>query len=60
MENLQQFIDNVRTMRKWQKEYFKTRSSEALRWSKDMERRVDADLKAIDEEIQTKNNPQLF
>lgn len=60
MEHTQQLIALVRDMRKWQKEYFKTRSPEALRWSKDMERRVDAELKAFDEKESKKYNPQLF
>lgn len=44
----------VREMRKFQKEYFRTRTGEALRLAKDAEKRVDAILSDIDRE----NEPQ--
>lgn len=43
-----QFRDLVRDMRAAQREYFKTRSHFALQRSKELERQVDAELKADD------------
>ena len=58
--NKDQFIEDVRLMRKYQKDYFKTRSSEALRYAKNMEKRIDAALEKMDKEQVDKSNPQLF
>lgn len=43
-ERAKAFFDLVSDMRKAQKEYFKTRSSQALTKSKDLERKVDAEI----------------
>ena len=43
-ERAKAFFDLVSYMRKAQKEYFKTRSSQALTKSKDLERQVDAEI----------------
>lgn len=39
-----ELIDEVRKMRHWQAEYFKGKDHTALRYAKDFERRVDAEL----------------
>jgi hypothetical protein len=57
---MDQFINEVRLMRKWQREYFKTRSPEALRYAKSYEKRVDEALERIEQEKERKNNPRLF
>lgn len=51
------FFDLVSEMRKAQKEYFKTRSSESLTRSKDLERQVDKEIQRVNEILQ---NPKLF
>lgn len=48
-----EFIDLVARMREAQKEYFRTRTQEALRHSKDLEAKVD-------HVISTRNNLTLF
>jgi hypothetical protein len=58
--NMDQFVNEVRLMRKWQREYFRTRSSEALRYAKGQEKRVDEALERIEQEKEKKNNPKLF
>ncbi|WP_161598183.1 hypothetical protein [Maribacter flavus] len=40
-ENESELVQTVAKMRKWQKEYFKTRDKEALKNSKYWEKRVD-------------------
>lgn len=55
-EDMPEFIALVRSMRQAQRNYFKTRSSEALNRSKDLERKVDAALRAASEA----EKPNLF
>lgn len=50
--NLSEFIDLVQEMRFNQKRYFSTRNPEALKRSKELEKKVD-------EIIYSKKNPQL-
>ena len=42
--NAKQFFDRVTIMRKYQKEYFRTRSQAALRLSKAEENEIDAEI----------------
>lgn len=44
---MKEFIELVREMRAAQKEYFKTRSKDALNSSKELERKVDDELQSI-------------
>ena len=53
-----QFRDLVRRMREAQREYFRTRSHFALQRSKELERQVDAELKA--DKPATPKQPTLF
>lgn len=48
-ERARAFFDLVIEMRKAQKEYFKTRSSESLTRSKDLERQVDKEIQRANE-----------
>ena len=41
------FFDLVSEMRSSQKEYFKTRSSKSLQKSKELERKVDAEIERV-------------
>lgn len=54
----QQFRDLVREMRDAQREYFKTRSHFVLARSKELERKVDEDLKGDRRPV--KQDPKLF
>mgnify|MGYP006326833693 FL=1 len=51
-----QFFKLVEELRKYQKEYFKTRSKEALQQSKALEKRVDDEILRVNE-IMKKKNP---
>lgn len=42
--NAKQFFDRVTIMRKYQKEYFRTRSQAALKLSKALELEIDAEI----------------
>lgn len=55
-EDLPEFVALVRSMREAQRDYFKTRSGEALSRSKELERKVDAALRAAAEA----EKPNLF
>lgn len=50
---MKEFIELVREMRNAQKEYFKTRSKDVLNRSKELERKVDAELQSINNAQQT-------
>lgn len=56
-ERARAFFDLVIEMRKAQKEYFKTRSSESLTRSKDLERQVDKEIQRANEILQ---NPKFL
>lgn len=45
--NAKQFFDRVTIMRKYQKEYFRTRSQAALRLSKALELEIDAEITRV-------------
>ena len=45
--NPRQFFDLVADMRSSQKEYFRTRSSQSLQKSKELERKVDAEIERV-------------
>lgn len=45
--NAKQFFDLVSEMRSSQKEYFKTRSSQSLQKSKELEKKVDAEIERV-------------
>ena len=45
--NAKQFFDSVTIMRKYQKEYFRTRSQAALKLSKAVEREIDAEITRV-------------
>ena len=46
-ETMKEFIELVREMRAAQKEYFSKRSKDVLNRSKELERKVDAELQSI-------------
>lgn len=50
---MKEFIALVLEMRAAQKEYFKTRSKDVLNRSKELERKVDAELQNINDKQQT-------
>lgn len=45
--NARQFFDLTASMRKAQKEYFKTRSRDALNRSKELEKRIDDEIERV-------------
>ena len=51
-ENKNEFKTLVKDMRRWQQNYFRNRDKEALKRSKELEARVDAELHKLD-------NPEL-
>lgn len=53
------FFELVAQMRHHQKEYFKTKSADSLRYSKDLERKVDAEILRVNRIINEQNNPRL-
>lgn len=55
-----EFIENVREMRRWQKEYFKTRDYKVLAKAKNYEKSVDEMLKYIEAERHEGVNQSLF
>jgi hypothetical protein len=55
-----QFFKLVKAMREAQKEYFSTRSQQALQKSKELEKRVDASIKRGDDYLQQQLQPSLF
>lgn len=54
------FFKLVATMRDKQKEYFRTRSQSALRESKALEKRVDDEIKRVENVLQERREPNLF
>ena len=55
-----EFAELVEKMREAQKEYFRIRTSEALRISKQYEKQVDEQLKARRERLRQEIQPDLF
>lgn len=54
------FYKLVVALRNKQKEYFKTRSQSALRESKALEKRVDDEIKRVEDILKSKTEPTLF
>lgn len=52
------FFTKVALMRKAQKEYFKTRSSSALRNSKALETEIDKEIERVNNIISTQDKPK--
>ena len=50
----------VATLRDKQKEYFRTRSQSALRESEALEKRVDDEIKRVEQILNDKREPKLF
>lgn len=55
-----QFFDEVVKLRALQKNYFHTRSSDALRASKRQEKLIDDEIERVNKIIRNRNNPNLF
>lgn len=60
--NARQFFDRVVQLRKFQKEYFATRSKDALRQSIALEKEIDAEIERVQSVISDKpvEPPNLF
>ena len=54
------FFKLVAALRDKQKEYFRTRSQSALRESKALEKRVDDEIKRVENVLQERREPNLF
>ena len=54
------FFKLVATLCDKQKEYFRTRSQSALRESKALEKRVDDEIKRVEQILNDKREPKLF
>ena len=53
--NAKEFFGLVKEMRQQQKEYFKTRSSDVLKKSKALEKRVDDEISRVERILNDKN-----
>lgn len=58
--NAKEFFGLVKEMRLQQKEYFKTRSSDVLRKSKALEKRVDDEIERVEKVMNEKKQGCLF
>lgn len=58
--NAKEFFNLVSQMRTTQKDYFRTRSKYALDKSKDLEKRVDAEIERVKELLYERENPKIF
>ena len=58
--NAKEFFGLVKEMRVQQKEYFKTRSSDVLRKSKALEKRVDDEIERVEKVMNKKKMGCLF
>lgn len=61
--NARQFFDRVAQLRKFQKEYFATRSKESLQQSIALEKEIDAEIERVQALLAQKPNvqqPNLF
>lgn len=54
------FFKLVAALRDKQKEYFRTRSQSALRESKALEKRVDDEIRRVEQILNDKREPKLF
>lgn len=53
------FYNTVVLMRRYQREYFRTKSATALQYSKDYERIIDEEIARVEKLRQEKINPKL-
>jgi len=58
--NAREFYEKVKTMRKWQKNYFSTHSRQALEESKKLEQIIDAEIERVEKLMWDRSNPGLF
>ncbi len=58
--NARQFFDRVAQLRHFQKEYFKTRSREALQQSIALEKEIDAEIERVKTIMSAQQPPNLF
>jgi hypothetical protein len=58
--NAKEFFGLVKEMRIQQKQYFKTRSSDVLRKSKALEKRVDDEIERVEKVMNEKKQGCLF
>lgn len=58
--NAKEFFSLVKEMRLQQKEYFKTRSSDVLKKSKALEKRVDDEIERVEKVMNEKKQGCLF
>lgn len=58
--NAKEFFGLVKEMRLQQKEYFKTRSSDVLKKSKALEKRVDDEIERVEKVMNEKQQGCLF
>ena len=56
--NAQEFFNLVSKMRKAQKDYFATRTTEALFKSKQLEREIDAEIKRVEDRLNNRPTQQ--
>lgn len=57
--NAKDFFHLVSSMRKAQKDYFRTRTTEALNQSKSLEKQVDAEIQRVNDIINEKHSGQM-
>lgn len=57
--NAKDFFLLVSSMRKAQKDYFRTRTTEALKQSKSLEKQVDAEIQRVNDIINGKHSGQM-
>lgn len=57
--NAKDFFYLVSSMRKAQKDYFRTRTTEALKQSKSLEKQVDAEIQRVNDIINEKHSGQM-
>lgn len=58
--NARQSFDRVAQLRHFQKEYFKTRSREALQQSIALEKEIDAEIERVKTIMSAQQSPNLF
>ncbi len=58
--NARQFFDRVAQLRHFQKEYFKTRSREALGQSIALEKEIDTEIERVKTIMSAQQSPNLF
>ena len=58
--NSRQFYEKVKEMRQAQKMYFKTRRTDYLRKSKELEREIDKEIERVEKKLSPSGNLNLF